>query len=503
MRLACAATKSNILSFFERWGMVPNEDTISYASQWPEDNKAYYYMTDETRVYQLENKPHMTNGTKVDASIDYQVKEDGTETKNEVKLTLGTTGNTNENAILGYEIERSYMDNDKEIKRAVAFVSADDIYVSENANDEEKQAAYKKYNIEYKDGKIIYTDRIDTINNRVITYTVTAYDKYLTKTESKTLTPIKIRNDGSISKEGWEITSNLVEEGKNEQKYNYNDSYCEPEKETEISKIANNITDDEYVAKLPTGENGEIIISLRQAETLTGVKYKAGNSDKAIKDYEIQVSNDKVNWEKVKEGTFDLKENNEEKVYFNKDGDDKYYTYNTSYVKLVIKDQTDISIAEIDLLGESGDNIELLENGVGILKEEYVAQEKDETHEKVSIPAGSIVFTGTYKGNPAYNVVKLWNQDNKIIDGSQIIFAENPQNGELGNVTDGIWVYYIEPDDENYQTVKESLKSIRAELYRVDNAETNEGERLVSDTFRVTLQNDWNTKEFKINSNKE
>ena len=31
MRLACAAAEKNILEFFERWGMVPDENTRKYA----------------------------------------------------------------------------------------------------------------------------------------------------------------------------------------------------------------------------------------------------------------------------------------------------------------------------------------------------------------------------------------------------------------------------------------------------------------------------------------
>lgn len=57
-------------------------------------------------------------------------------------------------------------------------------------------------------------------------------------------------------------------------------------------------------------------------------------------------------------------------------------------------------------------------------------------------------------------------------------------NGQLGEITDGIWVYYIEPDELDGVTLP---GKVRAEMYRVDNAETNEGDRLVSDTLFVEL----------------
>ena len=35
---------------------------------------------------------------------------------------------------------------------------------------------------------------------------------------------------------------------------------------------------------------------------------------------------------------------------------------------------------------------------IGILKEDVILQEKDETHEEQKIEKGSLIFTGTYKG---------------------------------------------------------------------------------------------------------
>ena len=108
----------------------------------------------------------MTAGTKVNASLSKQANS------NQVKITLGNT-NQAAGAMLGYEIIRSYMENDKEVSRAVAFVTAD---------------------------KTEYIDTIETINNRVFTYKVVAYDKLLNATEQVVLKPTKISHDGSICK---------------------------------------------------------------------------------------------------------------------------------------------------------------------------------------------------------------------------------------------------------------------------------------------------------------
>ena len=57
-----------------------------------------------------------------------------------------------------------------------------------------------------------------------------------------------------------------------------------------------------------------------------------------------------------------------------------------------------------------------------------------------------------------------------------------PEHGELGETSDGSWIYYLEPG-----SFTELPGQVRAELYRVDNAMTNEGQRLVSDTMLKKL----------------
>ena len=138
-----------------------------------------------------------------------------------------------------------------------------------------------------------------------------------------------------------------------------------------------------------------------------------------------------------------------------------------------------MSLSEIDILGPTGDNVEFLEYGIGILDENYSYDESGG-----EIPVGSLIFTGEYKGNPSYNVVKLYDQNGNILDGSQLIFAEVPAEGELGEVSSGTWIYYMEPDQ-----IPSGVTSVRAELYRVDDAHTNEGERLVSDTLPMVVPN--------------
>ena len=73
-----------------------------------------------------------------------------------------------------------------------------------------------------------------------------------------------------------------------------------------------------------------------------------------------------------------------------------------------------------------------------------------------------------------------------VVEAGQVIFAEVPKHGELGETSDGTWVYYVEPGQWNQETLQ-AIKGVRGELYRVDNALTNEGERIVSDTLVITI----------------
>ena len=67
---------------------------------------------------------------------------------------------------------------------------------------------------------------------------------------------------------------------------------------------------------------------------------------------------------------------------------------------------------------------------------------------------------------------------------SQIILADDPGSGLIQNVSDGTWIYWTDP------TALIGVSKVRAELYRVNNALTNENERLVSDSFFIDIPDD-------------
>ena len=511
IRLSCAAAEKNLLEFFTKWGMTPNEETIEYASQWEEETRAIYFINDEARAYELAGNSRMTEGTKVTAEREIVQKDiDGSLTNtNQVKLTMKTT-NEVKGAILGYEIIRTYMDNDQEITVPVAFVTVDD-------NQEESSAK----------GEITYIDTIETVNNRVFTYKVKAYDKYLNETAECVLDPIKVENDGTIGgKEDWVITTNLTstEDAKKVDRDSEKYDMTEPQ----LVKVDSELIDKDY-SKDYNGTTSEdkakIVIELEETKKLVGFKYTS-ESGKELNNCTVSVSKDGKSWTEVKKVDTELfsSDENTKIVYFGTG--DKLEIYDATFVKFEIdekekpEDGEEVSIAEIDLIGPTGDNVDFIKtadgtySGYGVLANDVTLGSSDTTGETIKIPAGSIVFTGTYKGNPAYNALKLWDQDNNLLTGSEQTFYAEPleKDAKITDVTGGIWIYWLPKEiymDEDGNQVDNAEKgkltanpmyekflnpkegtTVRAELYRVNDAHELTGERITSDTYRVPIKSE-------------
>lgn len=438
MRLACAATKKDLLDYFRSWGMVPDQTTILYASQFEKETRDIQYITDEARVYRVENRANAERIEQETKAAKPEVRVENKKNSKQVTLELGATGIPAER-LLGYEIKRNGV--------TVAFVSGEETS---------------------------YVDTV-TMNNRVVEYSVIAHDKFLNKTEEVYATPIKVTHDGRISKDRWNVTTNMssVLDRPTE------DDVCG----TNPTKAITTVIDDDYTT-VYTGSvekgNPEIVLDLGEVAQIAGVRYTKAD-EHAIREYEVYISKNGADWTLVKEGVFDAAQN-EETIFFTKEDDKKGTRMDlqqASKVKLVVKGQQTVGIKELDIVGEPDDNVELVENGIGILQKDLVV---DETNGE-AIPAGSIVVTGEYTGHPAYNVVLLIDADtDKVIGGSQYIFAADPKDESLGAVSNGTWLYVVEPYADG-----KLPKNIKAELYRVDDAITLEGQRLVSDTLTVQM----------------
>lgn len=453
MRLACAAAEKNVLEFFERWGKSPDETTVAYAEQFEKETRAIFYANDDSRIYALEGKGSVlgTDGS-VEAVKNASIAI-GSEA-NKVDFKFASTA-VPEDDILGYEIIRCTISGGKTEEIPVGFATGSE-----------------------------FTDTVTTLNNRVVFYKVTLIDKYLNRSAVFTTEMVKIEHDGSINKANWSIETtgleaeSVVSDASDEMP-------CEQVKSNPAELAVDNDTKTVY-APTVTDNSAEIILNFNQQLTVSGFKYTSG-SESPIGEYQIYalVNNE---WIITAEGTF----KGSQTVYF-ANNDDKYIsTYSAEAVKLVLLNQKDktVSIAELDVLGVTGDNVDFRRTDkestavIGLLSEDYKYGDKSDN----VIPKNSLVFAGSYKGNPAYNVVLLYDKNGNIVGGTddnslkaqQIILADVPDNSNIANVSNGTWIYWIEPEQMSNMEIP---KTVRAELYRVNDALTNEGQRLVSDSL--------------------
>lgn len=421
--------------------------TKAYLGQFELEMRAIYYGNDEARVYRKENAEDQTIAGKEVVSV--TVSEDGSQ------VTLRMTLKGNSSVLIGYEIVRVTTEQGQTKKEVVGFTTTDS-----------------------------FTDRAAHLGSRAVSYEVTAIDKFTNRSAAIKTQTVKLTGDGLQEKDSWAVHTNMN---------SFEDSIpnadenvpCAPEKVSAAGRIIDGNSSTVYHGKADNADP-YVILDMKKDTEITALRYTKGDDGNPVGAYRIEVSTD---------GKSTVYLTNKD-IAGNEGAAPWVATYNASYVKITAVGQkgNTLSIGELDILGPSGDNVELLTDGIGKLKTDYVYQTAAEGQTEEKIPAGSLVFTGTYKGNPAYNVVLLYDSEGNIVGGTdqegalkahQIILAPNPGNTLLGETSEGIWIYWIEPED--MKTDFTVPAKVRAELYRVDNALTNEGQRLVSDTLLVEV----------------
>ncbi|MDE6788975.1 MAG: M60 family metallopeptidase [Ruminococcus sp.] len=464
MRLACAAAEKNVLEFFERWGKTPDAETISYASQFAKETRAIMYANEDSRVYAMKGEGSSLvneDGSAVAVIDNVSVKTGTGINANKVNLSINVSDKINAKDILGYEIIRCTISNGNVKEVPIGFATSTN-----------------------------FTDTVTSLNNRTVSYKVTLIDQYLNRSEVFATDMVKVQHDGSIAKNNWSVSASGLTAEVISHEATEDELPCEVTIIDPVTAVIDDSFETVYAPKV-SSDTAEIVMNFNQTFTVTGMKYTAGNTENSVGKYKVFVTENGTNWIEVANGTF----NGSGTVYFS-NSDKKYVsTYDATALKLQILDQNNqsISIAELDVLGVTGDNVDFRKDGetataaFGLLSEDY----KYGTDADDVIRKGSLVFTGSYKGNPAYNAVILFDEKGNIVGGTgaedeeesevhQIILADVPDDSLITNVTNGTWVYWINPEDIDTMSWPEK---VRVELYRVNNAATSEGQRMVSDSL--------------------
>ena len=512
------AIGKDLREFFARWGIVASPKTNEYLDKmkYEKEDKAIFYLNDNARRLRLKaiesnnlSSLNMAKDTAVEGSFGEGITNKSYIKNNSIPLEFKV--NKDNDKILGYEIIRKESTSTGTKETPVGFVQRNE------------------------DGEVTkYVDVIDAVNNRTFEYKVRAYDYNLNVTDTFDIGTVKVKHDGTLDKSKFTFDTNTrgVDDVANE-----NTGHGSVEGGS-INNIKDNNKDTVYNASKATDSNGNVVsgdpyvtVDIGTSKSVVGLKYTPGNTQvkrfslrnifkkkedtySPISDYEVLVSNDNKTWTKAHSGKFDTTKENV--IYFNETGNsdnNQLWTYNAKYVKLVAKGAQTISIAELDILGPPGDNIEIgmdnndqvYKNGVGRLKSDY-------TYAKGKvIPKDSIIVMGEYTGNPAFNVPLILNEDNEnfALKSQSILLANLPEDSKLGDVAKGNFIYWITPQQQKELINGEENikgKSIKAELYRYNklNAEgAPVGQRLVSDTFLVDLPTDLaNLPTIDLNSNK-
>ncbi len=479
---ACKAANKDLSDFFKAWGfkITDNVKEEIESLELEKETRPIYYLNDSARRYVLSNQEGIKNSDILTANMDE------TDNKNKrVTLSFNVT-ESEASKILGYEILRN--------GESIGFVEGD---------------------------THSFTDNIGAENNRAYTYQVVAYDYLLNKTNVVTLNEVKISHDGSVKKDNFTITSNVKEakeivdnedEDVDFSKLHVNRLIDGDTKTgfkgTEKIKTLNQNSDKPSISV----DNGDayVIINLNNSMSVSGIKYRAlvenGTlADNTINKYKIYVSSDGEDWSTVaKVGTFNVTaEKPEEIVYFmgkDKSSESQLWTYNNiSYIKIEsVGNKAGLSGAEIDVIAPPGDNVDISMQGdnpvIGVLETDYCyltdgcdPEKLDEDGNKIGIiDKDSVIIQGTYRGSPSFNTILIGDSNNikKNYSGYQLIFAEVNDDMTVYEVAEGTFLYVMTKDQ--YENMIKNSSSIRAYLYRVNDAITNDGQRLTSTSKNIT-----------------
>lgn len=511
MRAVCRAAKKNLLDFFRAWGFTPNSETVAYVEagkkydNWTDEERLIQYIDDNARLNAITNKENLENikmNPQTKAIVKFTSDDDSFEgydavnksknriSGNSVTLEISVPEGNKAN-VHGFEIRRD--------GKVIGFVTA-------------------------KNGEATYTDVLSTENNKAFEYSVIPVDEALLASKAEPeVFEIKIQNDGKLDTSNWTGESSTY--GVEDQKDQPRDPDAMTHEANSYLSTVSNAFDgkpDTAFNAVPgtlvfSEENGaeqesipgfpfSIKLNLGEVQQLSAIGLMISNPDD-LESYMISVSADDDNYDVVKYGTLndkDIRSSGAYKVaYFNKMIDEQtmdpfMYTYDAKFVVINFtpkKEAQKISIQEIAIYGPTGDNVEIQENGVGHLTDDYHYLELGaEGYDKAVFKATNVIFTGSFQGDPAYNVVLLKDQKGNYINGSQIIFAEVPEEGPLGKTSDGTWVYEVDPNDlTQAQEMKDgqavgdpyTVETVKVELYRVMDAMNMTGQRLTSTSMTL------------------
>ena len=267
-----------------------------------------------------------------------------------------------------------------------------------------------------------------------------------------------------------------------------------------------------------TFDNGTLTVTMNSEQTISGIVITpksnqnisslSGNIKVEIKATENAPSRTNNGFVIAKQGSFSETNVAKDKAkkyltYFNKVGsnnqDTRIWTFDASVVKITGLPQNFEDNFDIKFIQYPGDNISFDTHVSGRLAKDYV-------YSGGKIKAGTLIVTGSYRGNPVYNTLQIvgnFDQVNsktgeiynveRAIPGEVLFFANELQEGEeYSTISDGFFIFI--PNVQAEEHLQESAgsncshvsvlpKQIKAKLYRTDTPNDLSNKRLTSDTL--------------------
>ena len=556
--IASEVTGKNLTEFFTRWGMELSESTKSTLSSYDEEEREIWYLSDQSRRDRLagESKASMT------ASVHAEIKDD-------TKVQLTITVSDDADRVQGYEILRNgtpiaFLMGDGSATQTYtdSVGAANNMALSYSVRVIDK-LGYEVADAHASDVRISYDKTIDPGE-----YTITRDEKagnvlitVKDQTRLLSVSGIKITGDhvpstGTlmvlVSDKVHEIPTEqptediplvdlipatpIVPEDEEKQEAEtlpettpeteptLPDIDGQPEAQPEAGEdgVQNEDTvtteppvveEDNAETEQPNGQPAEDVTKPAEESTTDTSEETVELEGEAVPLAglgEVEVQGD---WTIAKMGSFTANDSSDPThsflTYFNKPGahDTRIWMYDAKQIA-ISGIPTDVALEDIHLLDYPGDNIAFTEGAsIGVLGQDYTYETTKGTEK---IPAGTIVVTGSYRGDPLYNSVRIVGKMQSMMPGSSaaptvsertlsgetLLFAEIPEDGAVSTISDGFFLF-IPADQEAFKKVNEDhednhgannevIIEFKAQMWRAVDVEGHDP-RMTSDTVFISV----------------
>ena len=442
---ASGVADKDLTEFFTRWGMTLSTTVKDKLGSYGEEKRAIWYLNDQSRRDRLSGVSSVTGTVGASAA-----KKTGSDTEIEITITPPVSDH-----IQGYEIIRN--------NKPIAFVVPNNETIVGDT--------------------VVYTDTIGTGNHLAFDYKVAAYDTLGNKIGESEAGEVRVAYDKTVDPNAYTLTRG-------------------EDKTTATFEL----THDTAVSGIElTGANrpasGDFTV------TITGVDAQ-GNLTQPVE---------------ARRSTFDVTNNlakddpNSFLTYFNKPGtassDTRIWTYDAKTV-VITGLPADLADENIQLVSYAGDDVSFLEDSNGFVGRLSADYKYGDGADDV-IKAGTLVIVGNYRGDPVYNTIRImgkftttkasadpssdssvdevtFEETERPLDGYALMFAEIPEDKEVSDISDGLFIFV--PNVQKEAELQEITScdgsnllpsQIKAQLYRTDLPEDSTIKRETAETLWI------------------